>query len=292
MEPTDTTPDEPLSPNQEHAATQAREAIAHTLKSPLDQALSRPNARPAEAPRSLFDARQPLAIPSLTLDPNNIRAHDQFERLGGYHCDAAIAAMEALHTVAKQCITARDTYKGDVTLTEAAQVLAVDDLHGKQAPLALRKVDAAVQALDSAIGSHEQQLRASIKEGATGPFAAEIRTMVRGMTLGERMSFVTTAVTNNDAVAVGAVLGAPSYLSGLDAGIAQSLTERANAIRNPEIAARLALMKHALNKVQAAAGVFLGSTEAMCGFTDATVRKLRAQRAKVKTVIGAIVPVA
>lgn len=110
------------------------------------------------------------------------------------------------------------------------------------------------------------------------------------MSTAERMSFINQAVINGDAVAVGAVLGAPSYLSGLSEEMAQALSARANVQRNPKVAAQLSLMRHARERLEAASSVFTLSTDNMIGARDETVRKLRAKRDKLKTVIGAVLP--
>lgn len=256
--------------------------------SPLDASLMRGNPRQRQDVSSLWDAPEQLRVPSQALDAGNIRAHDQFEALEGFGCEQALAAMMAMQEVTKKVVEAREAYKAEGIKHEAEQVLDVFDLHSKLAPAATRKVDAANRMLDAAIAHHEGELRKAIRDGATGPFAAEIRTMLRSMTLGERQSFVTQAIAKGDGVAIGAALGCPSYLAGLSPEMAQAFTERANVAREPRLAAQLALMKHAQAKLEAAASVFVRSTDNMIGARDSTVRNLRGRREKLKTVIGAV----
>lgn len=285
--------DADLTPEERYAAKQAREALVHANKAPIDQAFRRPSDRPNTAlPPSLFDAIEPAMQPSMTLDPQQIRSHEQFELQQAWGCEPAVQAMEALHKAATDLIAAREAIKTDVTLTEAAQLLAVDDLHSKLSKQALSKVTPAVKNLEAAILTAEQSLRASIKESAVGPFSAEIRSMVRGMSLSERQSFMSRCVTQNDSVALGAILGAPSYLSGLDATMAQTLTERVNLLRQPQTASRLALMQHAKAKLEEAAGAWMRGQDQLVGSRSSTVERLRAHKAKLQKVIGAIAPVA
>lgn len=114
--------------------------------------------------------------------------------------------------------------------------------------------------------------------------------MVRGMSVADRQSFVTQAVNNGDTVAIGAILGAPSYLSGLDPKMAQVFTERANTLQNPTLVKQLALMKHSRDKLERAGSLFVANTDAMTGFRHTTAERLRAQQKKLKTVLGAVVP--
>lgn len=256
--------------------------------SPLDASFTRGNPRQRQDAQPLWDAPEQLRVPSQALDAGNIRAHEQFEALEGYGCEIAVSAMTALQEVTKKVVEAREAYKAEGIKHDAEQVLDVFDLHSKLAPVATRKVDAANRALDSAIAHHEGELRKAIRDGATGPFAAEIRTMLRSMPLGERQSFVMEAIARGDAAAIGAVLGAPAYLTGMTPEMAQAFTERANVAREPRLAAQLSLLKHAQAKLDAAASVFVRSTDNMIGARDSTVRTLRARREKLRTVIGAI----
>ncbi len=275
------------------AAAEQKEATARAvaaLQSPLDASLKRGNPRQSHGTPSLFDAQAVMDVPSMAFDAGNIRAHEHFEEMNGWNCDQAIAAMEAVSTAVKNILTAREAYRTDPTMTQAAQVLAIDSIHAKQSSQVLPKIDAARANLERAIASHEAQLKQPITEGARGTFAAEVRAMVRGMSISERQSFIMQAVNTGDAVAIGAILGAPSYLSGLDSKMAQAFTERANTLQNPTLVKQLALMKHSRSKLELAGRLFLASTEAMTGFRHTTVERLRAQQKKLKTVLGAVVP--
>jgi hypothetical protein len=275
------------------ASAEQKESTARAvaaLASPLDQAMRRGNPRPRVSEQSLFDVHDEMQTPNMAFDPAQIVSHEAFEELNGWNTDQSIAAMETMHNAAKNLLTAREAYRSDPTMTEAAQVLAIDSLHMKLSSQVLPKIDAARANLEKTIASHEAQLRQPVADGARGAFAAEVRAMVRGMSVSERQSFITQAVNNGDAVATGAILGAPSYLSGLDAKMAQVFTERANTLQNPTLVKQLALMKHSRDKLERAGSLFVANTEAMTGFRHTTAERLRAQQKKLKTVLGAVVP--
>jgi hypothetical protein len=96
------------------------------------------------------------------------------------------------------------------------------------------------------------------------------------------------AINDGDAAAIGACLGAPHYLSGITAEASKALTERANTVREPRVAAQLKLFEHTSEKLVAAASVFMRSTDNMIGAQERTIRMLRNKRERLKTVIGAI----
>lgn len=284
------TPADELSPDEQHAAKQAQAAMLHANKSPLDQSFGRRNERPntARAP-SLWDA-EPVAVPSMSLDPGQIKAHEHFEELGGWNTDQATAAMQALQTVAKQIIEARETLRANPIKHEAELILELDDLANRLLPTATKKADAALKALGSAIASHEAALAANVKDT---PHGVEIRQYVRTLKPAERASVLRQAIERGDATTVGALLGSPApYLTGLDLSdeMHAAYLNQWNSKREPVKAKQIALMRHAQAKLEQAGSTFIASTEALTGVKHTTVAKLRQQRQKFRTVVGAALP--
>lgn len=264
------------------------DAVA-SLASPLDQSLRRANPRQRHSGPGLFDV-EAMTIPNMAFSPEQITSLPEFDDLDGYGVQLAVDALKVLQDVVKNIITAREAYRGDVTLTEPAQVLAVDDVHGRLMPTATKRLDAAATTIGKAIEMHEEELRKGFT--SSGPFASEIRAHCKSLSTGERMQFLNAAIGASDMVTLGACLGAPSYLSGLDPKMATTLTERANHVRSPLTAQRLSLLRGAQAKLEAAGGIALTSYEELVGARESTIRHLRERRQKTRTVLGAIVPAA
>ncbi|MEQ1685761.1 MAG: hypothetical protein ABL916_19110 [Burkholderiaceae bacterium] len=260
------------------------------LASPLDQAMRRGNPRPRHAEESPFDVHDVMKTPNMAFDPANVTAHELFEELEGWGVGLAVDALKGAQDVVKNVIEAREIYQTDPTLTQAAQLLAVDDLHNKLMPVVLKRIDTAHATITRAIEAQEAELRKGFT--STSQFAAEIRAHCKSLPLGERMKLISTATTDGDMTTLAAVLGAPSYLSGLDAKMAEALTERANAVRSPLTTKRLALLRNAQTKLEAAGSIAIGNYEAMIGSRHTTVSRLRVQRDKIKTVINGLAPAA
>jgi hypothetical protein len=285
------TPAEALSSDEAYAAEHARTELLRAQASPLDQSLARKNDRPttARAP-SLWDVAEPLNMPSMSLDPGQIRAHEHFDELEGWNTEQAVAALEALQTVAKQLIDARQVLRANEVKHEAELILELDDLHSRLAPTATKKVDAALTSLGKAIASHEAALNAQVKDNASGQ---EIRAFVRSLKPAERLATLRRAIDSGDATTVGALLGSPaSYLTGLDlADDARSaLLRQWHTKLDPVKAKQLALMKHCAASLEKAGSVFVASADAMLGVKGTTAARLRASRQKVKTALGPIMP--
>ena len=272
---TDTEPDDDAL-----ALTTAQErSIARSLASPLDQALHRGNARPERGAPSYFDAEM-IARPSISLDPGNITASKLYEQADGFGVDMAVDALRTTQEVLNKFIGGRDALRTDPTLTEAARVLAVDDLFHKLFPTAAKKLDAASNALTRAIQSMEEGLRAPIVASTHTPVTTEIANYVRSLPLSERMSFLSNAIQDGDEVTMNAVLSRPHYLSGLTKEMQAALTEKYNRRRDPVAVKRLDLMKMALARIDAAGPLLVRSIDGLIGARNETVRKLRERSAK------------
>lgn len=288
MNTIDTPADETLSHDEQHAARQVQSELLAAQRSPLDQSFGRHNNRPntARTP-SLWDA-EPLTQPSMSLDPGQITSHNLHAELEGWNCQSALEALTALQTVAKQIIEARETLRANPIKHEAELILELDDLHNKLAPTATKKADAALKALGAGIASHEAALAAHVKDT---PHGQEIREYVRSLKPAERASVLRQAIERGDATTVGALLGSPApYLTGLDlsAEMHAAYLNQWNSKRDPVKAKQLALMRHAQAKLEQAGSTFIASTEALTGVKHSTVAKLRAQRQKLRTVVGAV----
>jgi hypothetical protein len=286
---TDTPNDEALTPDEQYAARNAQAALMHAQKAPIDQALARPNVRPHTAiPPSLFDALEPLSMPSMALDPGQITSNSLHAELEGWNCEGAVEALTALQSVTRQIVEARETLRANPIKHEAELILELDDLHGKLWPTAAKKVDAVVKNLNATAAALEAQLNAQVKDS---PHGSEIRQFVRSQKPGERMATLRQAIERGDATTVGALLGSPApYLTGLDLSpeMHAALRNQWHTKLDPIKAKQLALMRHAQASLEKAGSVFLASTDAMLGVKHTTVAKLRQQREKVRTVIGAI----
>lgn len=269
---------------------EAQARLVHAQRAPIDQAFARGQPRPRATPISVFDmGRDTLQAPSATLSPVNVTGADDYLEEDATSVQPVITALQAMHEAATKVIEAREAVKLDSTLTPAAQLLAIDAMQDKLWPAATRKVDSANAWLNQSIAAEEKALRAPIREHATGPYAAELRTLVRGMETGARMTFLTKAIADNDAISVGAVLGgAPAALSGLNAEMVSALTEQWQRARNPQAVRKLNLMKSAQAKMERAAGVFITTREQTMGARFETVRRLREQQSATRRVVGAI----
>lgn len=254
--------------------------------SPLDAAFKRGNPRPDFGGLSFWDP-EALTIPALSLAPGNITGLQEYDaEMDAGLVAPAVDALAAMHDTSIKVITAREAARADVTMTEAAKLIAVDDLHGRLWSVPARKVDAALATLGKQIAHFEAALHAPLQATSSTHLASEIRAHVRGLTLGERQSLLTEAINEGDAVTAGAVLGAVPYLSGLTNELQSAFTHQWNVARQPDTARKLALLRKVHEKVQIAGGAFIGSFDKLIGAPQAKVQQIRAQQARTRKAIG------
>lgn len=254
--------------------------IDAALMVPLDAALRRLNARPP-APADTLRVAEPLRQPSMSLDPGVLAALPEYDDTTKGYVGQTETAMSAMHEAITNVVSMREASQRNPTWNEAAAIIHVSVEAGKVQDAALRRTDAAVQALDKGITGLQAELRAPLQASAHTPLGGQITEFVRGLPTGERLSFLTNAIRDGDTTTLHAVLSRPAYLSGIDKATAATLTEQLNRHTQPEKARRLALMEGAKQKLEAAGGIFLNQMEAALGVKGgwATAQRLRAAQA-------------
>jgi hypothetical protein len=249
------------------------------LRSLLDQALDRKNNRPIIPVGNKFaDVPDELSRASISTDPGIVTG------LPGYDDDTQglvagiVEALKALHGAQDQIIAAREAARSDPTLNDAAQVLKVAAFAEGVSDRATRRMDAAYAALVQTEKSLDAELRRPVASAATGPFTSEVRAHVKGLSNQMRLQFVQDAIARGDALALGAVLGAPPYLSGLTQEFQAAMLEQHNMKRDPLVHKRLTFVRSVLEKARQAGSAYLGARESIIGTRYSTIQVLKEQQ--------------
>lgn len=270
-----------------YTPAEVRRALA-AQASPLDKALMKSigNAPQPMAP-SLFDAHAPITLVPQSMRVEQITSLEGYEELEGWGCTLAVNALTAMTETVQKIIDAREVLRTNQIKHEAEVLLDVNDLHDRLTPAVLRQAQSAVDTLQSAIASVEAKLSENVKDNTHGQ---EVRAYVRSLKPAERLTVVTKAISDGDAVTVGALLNStvPAILTGLDltADMRAAMVRQWNTKKSPVEAKRLALMQAALGKLEAAGSALNGARDGLIGAKDGTVRKARAAREKYRNVTG------
>jgi DNA-binding phage protein len=103
---------------------------------------------------------------------------------------------------------------------------------------------------------------------------------VKGLSQADRLAFMNDAVHSGDTKTLSAVLGAPSYLSGLSSTERDLFTRSHQERTNPTLAKRLVVMKAANDLIAQRAGLIFDEIDKAIGASSTQVANLRAARAK------------
>lgn len=191
--------------------------------------------------------------------------------------------------------TARDAAFDDPTLTKEAALLKADDLAERLLLQVTKSFDGARVTLAKAIQHTEAELATPVETQASAQIAKEVRDYVKGLSAGERITFVRGLIEKGDTKSASAVLGGPAFLSGLDDGMHGTLTRLFHEHNTPLTAKRLRAMHGAMEMLDRNAPLIFDEMQKAVGtiaipsehggkvrhITPSEVRKKRDASAKV-----------
>ncbi len=257
----------------------AQNTVREASQTPLDRAISAARGRPTPVAPSLRSGVEPMLRPSPAFDARVIAALPDYDEETRPYVGLAETALDQCRISLERVIAARQGSLMRPDWNEAMQVLNVAveaDKHSKAATDALTK---AHHGLTQSIKQTEDMLRTPINTGANTPVAVEIRAYMRGLKSEERGKAMHAAVQKGDMTTLSAVLGGPAYLSGLSDEMQGEYLRQHHLVRDPAAAKRLALMRAALEKVEAInVAMWQSSVEQAMGVRMTTVQRLRGQR--------------
>lgn len=252
--------------------------LAHLLSDMRDLNRASSNRRPSAPPPLMKVSQGAVAqgryIPTLSLDPANISAIENFDDHKGY-VQCAVDAFSTIHSALQRLSDAREAAKKNGAWTEANQILVVAKEAETLQNTATRKFDAARKTLTDAIAHTDALLSKPLTTAADNSISAEVRKYVRELPDDKRLAFMNDAMRRGDMPTLSAVLGAQPFLSGLSHQMQQHLTRTLHEKQNPEIAARLKVMRKALELVEQRGGLVLTEVEKALGARWDVVQKLR-----------------
>ncbi len=167
--------------------------------------------------------------------------------------------------------------------TDEQKLLQVDTFAGKHLAKIAQRFDTVRSELDRGINYLEGELSTALTEQAAATFGKEIREHVKGLTTPQRQKFIQDAIDAGDEQVVAGVLGAPAFLSGMDAVMQKTLTRFWNERQQPDKAKRLKVMQAAKAMIERDAGkVFAAMEKAVGGQSDKANKVREAQTAAEK----------
>jgi len=183
------------------------------------------------------------------LHPGNVKALDVYDEDTETILGPTVAAFTEAYTGIAKVHDAKEKAATNPTWNEARQLIETDAFGQKVFAQIAKRFDSAAANLKTVIEGFEKEFSVPIESKAAGTIAQEIRAHVKGLTTGERMKFVQAAIKDGDQRTATAILGAPSYLSGLDRDTQTVLTRMYHEHHEPVKAKRLRAARAGLEMI-------------------------------------------
>ncbi|TEC51158.1 hypothetical protein [Pseudomonas aeruginosa] len=200
-----------------------------------------------------------------TLHPDNVKNIEGYDEQTAPYLGPTMTAFSTAYEGVRAVWSAREAAAQNPTWNEAMQIIHTDDFAQKHFAKISKSFDVTRSNLVKGIAMLEQQLAAPIESKAAASIAGEIRAFVRDMPTEKRHAFIQQALDAADHVTLGAVLGSPPYLSGLDANFQAVYVRHYHERNSPELAQRLKAMKGAKQMIEERAGLVFKELEKAVG---------------------------
>ncbi len=219
---------------------------------------------------------------SPSLHPENVKSIDGFDEQTAPYLAPTMTAFSTAYEGVRAVLAAKEAAAANPTWNEAQQIIHTDDFAQKHLARITKSFDVTRSNLDKAIVALEQQLTTPIESKAAASIAGEIRAFVRDMPTEKRHAFIQQALDAADHVTLGAVLGSPPYLSGLDANFQAVYVRHYHERNSPELAQRLKAMKGAKQMIEERAGLVFESMARAVGAPPHKAKALREAKTAAK----------
>ena len=215
---------------------------------------------------------------SRSLHPQNVGSLEDYDDDTSGILQQVIEALQFAYKGVGKVHAAKEAVKLDPSMTEAAQVLRTAVHADKVFSDAAAKIDRVSAAMQNSIDAIEKELSQPVQARAAHTIAVEIRNFIRTQKC--PTDFVIKAINSGDVDTVSAVLGAPSFLTGLDDAMQSTLLRMWHEKQNPQSAKRVRAMKAALGLLGSNAPLLHGEIKKAIGINRGQVQIYREARAR------------
>jgi hypothetical protein len=145
------------------------------------------------------------------------------------------------------------------------RIIQLSKLAEKKLAQIAKGFDSTPVTLEKQIAHIETELTTPVESKAATGITAEIRAHVKSLPTGKLHDFIQQAVRERDHFTMTAVLGAPAYLSGLNAEFQKIYLRSYHEHTSPELAQRLRVMQSAKTLIEERAGFVFQELEKAVG---------------------------
>lgn len=213
--------------------------------------------------------------PPIDFHPGVIEAIDGFKEFQGYLTPAQEAFSTAFEGL-KSIRAAYDAAAKNQAWNQYQRLLNVAGAAEKQYARMTGRFDSAIKNLSTAAKALDNSLSQPLEQQAgAGTINSEIRAYVTSLSSEARMKFIHDAIADRNSKVLTAVLGAPSFLSGLPEALHSSYTRLYWEKVSPEAVRRLNATRRAIELLEKRGPTVHRHVEKAMGGQWATVQALR-----------------
>ena len=210
-----------------------------------------------------------------SLHPDSVKSLEGFEDISGYGLDQTVAAFTTAYQGLSDMWAARDVVSQNSSWTEDRRIVELSKHADKKFEAIAKAFDVARDNLLTRIKVYEEELTADVVSKSSTSLSTEIRRHVKEMSREERNAFIQRAMDSSDRVSLSAVLGAPGYLSGLNADMHKVYVRQYRERMEPEKAKRLKVCQRAADLLMERGALVFSQLEKAVGAPPRKAAELR-----------------
>ncbi|MEQ1638967.1 MAG: hypothetical protein ABL903_20085 [Methylococcales bacterium] len=201
-----------------------------------------------------------------TLHPKNIEKIADGDTEVLPYLNAAVEAFSEAYDSISKVYVAKDLAAKNQAWTKENVHMLVGELAEKHLTRVCKKFDSVVASMTTSIDALDGQLNSPISADAERfNISAEIRAHVKGLSVEDRLKFIDDAFASHDVATLRAILGAPSFLSGMSEKERQLRTRMLHEQSSPQTAKVLAALRRAKEMLETRGGLLFSEMEKAVG---------------------------
>ncbi|OQW68692.1 MAG: hypothetical protein BVN34_08420 [Proteobacteria bacterium ST_bin12] len=182
------------------------------------------------------------------------------------YLNAAVEAFSEAYDSISKVYVAKDLAAKNQAWTKENVHMLVGELAEKHLTRVCKKFDSVVASMTTSIDALDGQLNSPITADAERfNISAEIRAHVKGLSVEDRLKFIDDAFASHDVATLRAILGAPSFLSGMSEKERQLRTRMLHEQSSPKTAKTLAALRRAKEMLETRGGLLFSEMEKAVG---------------------------
>lgn len=212
---------------------------------------------------------------SPALHPDNVKGLDGYDESTASYLSSTVTAFTNAYEGIAAVLEAKSVVNANHAWTPERRIIELGQLADKKLASISKSFDTTRANLLKQITHIEGELSAPVQAKSGTAVAAEIRAHVKALSFTERTTFIQQAIKEGDEISLTALLGAPSYLSGLDAKSQGVYLRQFHHRMQPEKANLLKVLRGAADLIADRGGLVFTQLEKAVGAKSNEVQQLR-----------------